>query len=56
MSFKLSLLIEHNEWITWWKLKKVIIFFELLPFVILDRENLIPEKLLQLGGSNLGSW
>ena len=31
------------------------IFFELLPFANLDIENLISQKLLQLGASNLNS-
>ena len=26
-SFKLGQLIEGDEWINWWKLKKVILFF-----------------------------
>ena len=33
--------------------KKIILFFELLPFANLDIENLISQKLLQLGASNL---
>ena len=32
-----------------------MIFFELLPFANLDIENLISQKLLQLGASNLDS-
>ena len=43
MSFKLGQLTEE------------IMFFALLPFANLDIENLIPQKLLQLGASNLDS-
>ena len=32
---------------------KFILFFELLPFANLDIENLISQKALQLGASNL---
>ena len=34
-------------------LKKLFYFFELLPFSNLDIENLISQKLLQLGASNI---
>ena len=56
ISFNLGQLIEDN--ITWWKLKKKVInkFFELLPFATLDIENLISQKQVQLGASNLDSW
>ena len=56
MILKLCQLIADNEWITWRKLKKTsYIFFQLLPFANLDIENLISQKLLQLGASNLDS-
>ena len=36
---------------------KIITFFELLPFANFDMENLIAQKPLQLGASNLvSSW
>ena len=34
------------------KKKSYFEFFELLPFAILDIENVISQKLLQLGASN----
>ena len=36
--------------------KKSFYFFELLPFANLDKENLISQKPLQLGASNLVSF
>ena len=58
MSFKLGQLIEHKKVNNLVKIKKKVILFlfELLPFVNLDRENLISQKLLQVGASNLDSW
>ena len=41
MSFKLSQLIEDDEYIIWWIFKKnFFLYFELMPFANLGIENL----------------